>query len=271
MKNIASSLFVVIVFIMKTNAQSFKVIPGRYDYGVIGNDSTGKITIVINDGIGGYFDSPFRSCILYFEGTIDNMFLSEYDDRQKKILKNRYSLTKNSDGYVLSSDYVPNTGICNTSTFTKNNSGKYECSLHLTKERNLISVSYTFSKITKVHASNDLKSTVLKKLEKFDVVEILKQTDKWFEIQMTTGKGWVLKNDLFSSVYIPKSDPKISITTPKSFFYQDASEAKPKKSFLLKGDIAFVEETKGDWLFIRFEGKTITRGWMHKKNVQYLK
>ncbi len=68
-----------------------------------------------------------------------------------------------------------------------------------------------------------------------------------------------------------KPDPKITITTPKSFFYQDASEAKPKKSFLLKGDIAFVEETKGDWLFIRFEGKTITRGWMHKKNVQYLK
>lgn len=67
------------------------------------------------------------------------------------------------------------------------------------------------------------------------------------------------------------SDPKITITTPKSFFYQDASEAKPKKSFLLKGDIAFVEETKGDWLFIRFEGKTITRGWMHKKNVKFLK
>lgn len=64
---------------------------------------------------------------------------------------------------------------------------------------------------------------------------------------------------------------KITIITPKSFFYQDASEAKPKKSFLLKGDIAFVEETKGDWLFIRFEGKTITRGWMNKKNVQYLK
>ena len=84
-------------------------------------------------------------------------------------------------------------------------------------------------------------------------------------------KSIEMKRDLLKEFNIPPPDPKITITTSKSFFYQDASEAKPKKSFLLKGDIAFVEETKGDWLFIRFEGKTITRGWMHKKNIQYLK
>lgn len=87
--------------------------------------------------------------------------------------------------------------------------------------------------------------------------------------------GAVLEEDKFLKFRIKwrfiETDPQVTITTPKSFFYQDASESKPRKSFLLKGDTAFVEETKGDWLLLRYEGKTITRGWMHKKNVREVK
>lgn len=247
-----------------------KITSGQYDMGKIGYDSLSQsTTVVIEQAMGGESGGSYRSCILYFEGKGLDLFYYE-DYELKELKKHKAKLSPTKTGYLLTADYIPNIGICTEFVFTKNKQGKFECSLDLISKELYKQVSFVFTRSSFLYASNNQNSNVIKRLETYDVVNVVQTKGDWAKVKHKGKEGWIKSKDLLSSTFTPTPDPQVTITTPKSFFYQDASEAKPRKAFLLQGDTAFVEETKGDWLLLRYEGKATTRGWMHKKNVREL-
>ncbi len=53
----------------------------------------------------------------------------------------------------------------------------------------------------------------------------------------------------------------------KSYFYNDSKEETKRKSYLIKGDIFYIEKIQGDWVFGAFMGKKITKGWIKKSTI----
>lgn len=48
----------------------------------------------------------------------------------------------------------------------------------------------------------------------------------------------------------------------KLYFYSEKNEAKKLRSYIIKGNIVFIEKIEGDWAFCKYYGKVVTAGWM---------
>lgn len=57
------------------------------------------------------------------------------------------------------------------------------------------------------------------------------------------------------------------IEADKSYFYNDKQDKSKRKSYLIKGDIVFIEKIEGDWIRCKYYGKSVTEGWMKKETV----
>ena len=57
------------------------------------------------------------------------------------------------------------------------------------------------------------------------------------------------------------------IDSNKAYFYGDKKENTKKKSFLIKGDIVYIDKIENNWIHCQFLGKKIIVGWLKKKSV----
>lgn len=57
------------------------------------------------------------------------------------------------------------------------------------------------------------------------------------------------------------------IETEKSNFYSENNENSKRKSYLIKGDIVFIDKIDGEWIHCYYYGKSITTGWIKKETI----
>ncbi len=57
------------------------------------------------------------------------------------------------------------------------------------------------------------------------------------------------------------------INVDKSYFYNDTNANSQRKAYLIKGDIIYIEKIKGEWVYCKYFGKSITEGWMKKETI----
>ena len=53
----------------------------------------------------------------------------------------------------------------------------------------------------------------------------------------------------------------------KAYFYGAKKENTKKKSFVIKGDIVYIDKIENNWIHCQFLGKKITEGWLKQKSV----
>ena len=53
----------------------------------------------------------------------------------------------------------------------------------------------------------------------------------------------------------------------KAYFYGAKKESTKKKSFLIKGDIVYIDKIENNWIHCQFLGNKITEGWLKQKSV----
>jgi len=64
---------------------------------------------------------------------------------------------------------------------------------------------------------------------------------------------------------------KIKVTADKTYFYNDEELKDKRKAFLVKGDIAYLENVGEKEVQVYFDGKVVTAGYLNKDDVQILK
>ena len=69
---------------------------------------------------------------------------------------------------------------------------------------------------------------------------------------------------------IKERSKKIKVITDKTFFYDEMSDESKRKAFLVKGDIAYLEDLHDDWVKVYFDGKTVSGGYIKRSNIEVL-
>jgi len=64
---------------------------------------------------------------------------------------------------------------------------------------------------------------------------------------------------------------KIKVTAGKTYFYNDKELKNKRKAFLVKGDVAYLENVGEKGVQVYFDGKVVTAGYLNKDDVQILK
>jgi hypothetical protein len=52
------------------------------------------------------------------------------------------------------------------------------------------------------------------------------------------------------------------VKSDKAYFYNEKSEDKKRKAYIIKNDFVLIKKIEGDWAYGVYEGKTITKGWI---------
>ncbi len=52
------------------------------------------------------------------------------------------------------------------------------------------------------------------------------------------------------------------VTSDRTYFYSDKSIDKKLKSYIVKNDFVCIDKIEGDWAYVTYFGKTITKGWI---------
>ncbi len=63
---------------------------------------------------------------------------------------------------------------------------------------------------------------------------------------------------------------KIKVVSNKTYFYNGMTEDTKRKAFLIKNDVAYLEDITGEWAKIYYDGKTITSGYVKLKDVSVI-
>ena len=64
---------------------------------------------------------------------------------------------------------------------------------------------------------------------------------------------------------------KIKVTEDKTYFYNDSELKDKRKAFLVKGDIAYLEDNGENYVQVYFDGKVVTAGYLNRNDVEILK
>ncbi|AXT60398.1 hypothetical protein D1816_08560 [Aquimarina sp. AD10] len=70
---------------------------------------------------------------------------------------------------------------------------------------------------------------------------------------------------------IKQYSSKIKVITEKTFFHNEKSKNSKRKAFLVKNDIAYLEEEFDDWVKVYFDGKIISSGYLKRADIEILK
>jgi hypothetical protein len=57
------------------------------------------------------------------------------------------------------------------------------------------------------------------------------------------------------------------INTDKSYFYSEKDERTKQKSYIVKGDIIYIDNIEDTWVHCEYKGKTTTRGWIKLETI----
>lgn len=60
------------------------------------------------------------------------------------------------------------------------------------------------------------------------------------------------------------------VNTTKSYFYKEQSNDKKLKSYLIKGDIVFIEKIENEWVFCSYFGKKTIKAWLKVSDLNKL-
>ena len=60
------------------------------------------------------------------------------------------------------------------------------------------------------------------------------------------------------------------VNANKSYFYKEKSSEKKLKSYLIKGDIVFIEKLESEWAFCSYFGKKTTKAWLKVSDLNKL-
>lgn len=100
-------------------------------------------------------------------------------------------------------------------------------------------------------------------------IKIIDSTTISIKLEQDHGGCWNVQN--FSNEFVEfKLTEKYIwkeiryVIADKSYFYNEAKEESKRKSYLIKGDIFYIDRIDGDWVYGSFIGKKITKGWMKK-------
>lgn len=55
------------------------------------------------------------------------------------------------------------------------------------------------------------------------------------------------------------------------YFYADQQESSKRNAYILKGNIVYIENIVGDWVYCSYLGKKITKGWIRETDLNTLK
>jgi hypothetical protein len=61
------------------------------------------------------------------------------------------------------------------------------------------------------------------------------------------------------------------ITINKSYFYSGNNETSKSRSYLIKGDIIYIDKIEGDWLHCKYYGRKYSEGWIKSETVNSIK
>ncbi|MBW1297003.1 hypothetical protein [Aquimarina litoralis] len=79
------------------------------------------------------------------------------------------------------------------------------------------------------------------------------------------------KIDYLKDFKIKEQSKKIKVTTDKTFFHNEMSETSKRKAFLVKEDIAYMEDVNDDWVKVYYDGKIVSGGYVKRSDVEILK
>ncbi|CAM3619152.1 hypothetical protein FSS13T_17700 [Flavobacterium saliperosum S13] len=60
------------------------------------------------------------------------------------------------------------------------------------------------------------------------------------------------------------------VNTTKSYFHKEQSNDKKLKSYLIKGDIVFIEKIENEWVFCSYFGKKTIKAWLKVSDLNKL-
>ncbi|WP_298546348.1 hypothetical protein [uncultured Aquimarina sp.] len=121
----------------------------------------------------------------------------------------------------------------------------------------------------------------------FDVTEILEdgfdynEKDKFVSFRLVSslpmGIFKILKSkskkegiDYIKEYNLQELSSKIKVTIDKTFFHTEMSEASKRKAFLVKGDIAYLEEINDDWAKVYYDGNVVSGGYIKRSDIDIL-
>ncbi|WP_299180764.1 hypothetical protein [uncultured Aquimarina sp.] len=69
---------------------------------------------------------------------------------------------------------------------------------------------------------------------------------------------------------IKKQSKKIKVAVNKTFFHTEMSSVSKRKAFLVKGDIAYLEEIKDDWVKVYYDDTIVSGGYLKRSDIEIL-
>lgn len=96
-------------------------------------------------------------------------------------------------------------------------------------------------------------------------------SDKTVSIKLSEEHGgcWNVMTfaDGFSDFTLTKTANWIDIRyveTEKAFFHNDKNGGTKRKTYIVKGNIVYIDKIEGDWVHCTYFGKTTTEGWIQR-------
>ncbi|PLX22358.1 MAG: hypothetical protein C0599_06545 [Salinivirgaceae bacterium] len=57
------------------------------------------------------------------------------------------------------------------------------------------------------------------------------------------------------------------VKADKAYFHNEKTDASKRKAYVLQNDIVYIEKIEGDWMYCAFIGKSTTKGWIKKSEL----
>ncbi|OFX42882.1 MAG: hypothetical protein A2046_08415 [Bacteroidetes bacterium GWA2_30_7] len=77
-------------------------------------------------------------------------------------------------------------------------------------------------------------------------------SDESVDFSLTTKQKWIEIN---------------YIDMDKAYFYNDKNENSKKKSFVIKGNIVYIDQIENNWIHCQYRDKIITEGWLKRQSI----
>ncbi|WP_299256746.1 hypothetical protein [uncultured Aquimarina sp.] len=89
-----------------------------------------------------------------------------------------------------------------------------------------------------------------------------------FSLLKTTSKKENL--DYIKMYDVENKSSKVRVKVSKTFFHTEMSSASKRKAFLVKGDIAYLEEISNDWVKVYYDGNIVSGGYIKRSDIEVL-
>jgi len=78
------------------------------------------------------------------------------------------------------------------------------------------------------------------------------------------------KVDYIKEFHVSEQSKKIKVISEKTFFYNEMSDDSKRKAFLVKGDVAYLEDIENNWAKVYYDGKIVSGGFVKRSDLEVL-